>query len=141
MKWGILVGTNTGVKYIGKDAVYEDNILRTGLTWSKGEIHILPVVMAKEFLKHPGVFAEVPGASYLTLSLSAQGVRNFGDLVSASFALTYDAAGRVATRTDGRGIWTLTYDAAGRLVTEVCLDVTRTHSYGTDGRWSGVVES
>lgn len=72
---------------------------------------------------------------------SAQGVRNFGDLVSASSALTYDAAGRVATRTDGRGIWTLTYDAAGRLVTEVCLDVTRTHSYGTDGRWSGVVES
>lgn len=81
MKWGILVGTNTGVKYIGKDAVYEDNILRTGLTWNKGETHILPVVMAKEFLKHPGVFAEVPGASYLIESLAQDVVLESGGVV------------------------------------------------------------
>ena len=68
------MATSTGVKYIGKNVVYEDNILRTGLTWSKGETHILPDVMAKEFLKHPGMFAEVPGASYLIASSSAQGV-------------------------------------------------------------------
>jgi len=70
------MATSTGVKYIGKDAVYEDNILRTGLTWSKGETHILPYVMAKEFLKHPGMFAEVPGASYPITSSSATGVVN-----------------------------------------------------------------
>jgi hypothetical protein len=67
------MATSTGVKYIGKNDVYEDNILRTGLTWSKGETHILPEVMAKEFLKHPGMFAEVPGASYLIASASATG--------------------------------------------------------------------
>lgn len=68
------MATSTGVKYIGKNDVYEDNILRTGLTWSKGETHILPDVMAKEFLKHPGMFAEVPGASYLLASSSSGGV-------------------------------------------------------------------
>lgn len=67
------MATSTGVKYIGKNVVYEDNILRTGLTWSKGETHILPDVMAKEFLKHPGMFAEVPGASYLITSSSESG--------------------------------------------------------------------
>ena len=67
------MATSTGVKYIGKNDVYEDNILRTGLTWSKGETHILPEVMAKEFLKHPGMFAEVPGASYLIASSSGSG--------------------------------------------------------------------
>ena len=68
------MATSTGVKYIGKNVVYEDNILRTGLTWSKGETHILPEVMAKEFLKHPGMFAEVPGASYLIASTSESGI-------------------------------------------------------------------
>ncbi len=67
------MATSTGVKYIGKNDVYEDNILRTGLTWSKGETNILPEVMAKEFLKHPGMFAEVPGASYLIASPSGTG--------------------------------------------------------------------
>lgn len=68
------MATSTGVKYIGKNAVYEDNILRTGLTWSKGEVHILPSVMAKEFLKHPAMFSEVQGATYLTAAPSDQGV-------------------------------------------------------------------
>lgn len=72
------MATSTGVKYIGKNAVYEDNILRTGLTWSKGEVHILPSVMAKEFLKHPTMFSEVPGATYLTATLSSGGVAILG---------------------------------------------------------------
>lgn len=93
MKWGILVGTNTGVKYIGKDAVYEDNILRTGLTWNKGETHILPVVMAKEFLKHPGVFAEVPGASYLTATVSKGIARASGMSLLSSGDVTFPGSG------------------------------------------------
>lgn len=72
------MATSTGVKYIGKNDVYEDNILRTGLTWSKGETHVLPEVMAKEFLKHPGMFAEVPGASYLIVRSSESGLVEYG---------------------------------------------------------------
>lgn len=68
------MGVNTGVKYIGKEAVYEDNILGTGLTWSKGETHILPVVMAKEFLKHSSMFLEVPGFSYVNAISSDLGL-------------------------------------------------------------------
>jgi len=82
------MATSTGVKYIGKNDVYEDNILRTGLTWSKGETHILPEVMAKEFLKHPGMFAEVPGASYLIAS-SSDGVVRIGDAVATKKRVPY----------------------------------------------------
>ncbi len=71
------MGVNTGVKYIGKEAVYQDNILRTGLVWEKGETHSLPVTMAKEFLKHPSVFSEVPGFEYVSASSSGAGI---GDL-------------------------------------------------------------
>lgn len=63
------------------------------------------------------------------------------DVVTASSAITYDASGRVLTRTDARGVWTLAYDYAGRLTTETNASGTvRTHSYDTSGRWSGVVE-
>lgn len=80
------MATSTGVKYIGKNDVYEDNILRTGLTWSKGEVHILPSVMAKEFLKHPAMFSEVQGATYLTATLSDQGiVKNVIRLTQAQY--------------------------------------------------------
>lgn len=68
------MGVNTGVKYIGKEAVYQDNILRTGLVWEKGETHSLPVTMAKEFLKHPSVFSEVPGFEYVSATSSGSGL-------------------------------------------------------------------
>lgn len=67
------MGVNTGVKYIGKEAVYQDNILRTGLVWEQGETHSLPVTMAKEFLKHPSVFQEVPGFEYVSARSSGSG--------------------------------------------------------------------
>lgn len=66
------MGVNTGVKYIGKESVYQDNILRTGLVWEPGETHSLPVTMAKEFLKHPSVFQEVPGFEYVSATSSGR---------------------------------------------------------------------
>lgn len=68
------MGDSVGVKYIGKDAVYEDNILRTGLSWEKGEVHVLPTVMAKEFLKHPTVFQETAGGWPVLSSPSGSGI-------------------------------------------------------------------
>lgn len=96
------MATSTGVKYIGKNDVYEDNILRTGLTWSKGETHILPEVMAKEFLKHPGMFAEVPGASYLIAIPSGEGVAFDEPTTAAIIAIAGDASsGSAAQIVDG----------------------------------------
>lgn len=82
------MGVNTGVKYIGKEAVYQDNILRTGLVWEQGETHSLPVTMAKEFLKHPSVFVEVPGFEYVSASSSAAGLANLVNGVPVSVLRT-----------------------------------------------------
>ena len=79
------MATSTGVKYIGKDAVYEDNILRTGLSWEKGEVHVLPTVMAKEFLKHPTVFQETAGG-WPVLSTTSESGNTLGGVVATSAA-------------------------------------------------------
>lgn len=64
----------TGIKYIGKDKTYKDRMFGTGLVWQKGETLPINVDLAKEFLKHPSLFSEVPGFSYLSSTTSDGGV-------------------------------------------------------------------
>lgn len=64
----------TGIKYIGKDATYKDRMFGTGLVWKQGEILPVSIDLAKDFLKHPALFAEEPGFSYLGVTRSDQGV-------------------------------------------------------------------
>lgn len=90
------MGVNTGVKYIGKEAVYQDNILRTGLVWEPGETHSLPVTMAKEFLKHPSVFQEVPGFEYVSARSSGPGLEIEDGSDTRSF-VTAEMSGGVPT--------------------------------------------
>ena len=91
------MGDSVGVKYIGKDAVYEDNILRTGLSWEKGEVHVLPTVMAKEFLKHPTVFQETAGG-WPVLSTTSSGEIEFS--VPALNRAVRNAIPHILTETD-----------------------------------------
>ena len=60
----------TGIQYIGKDKTYKDRMFGTGLVWQKGETLPINVDLAKEFLKHPSLFSEVPGFSYLSSTTS-----------------------------------------------------------------------
>lgn len=87
------MGDSVGVKYIGKDAVYEDNILRTGLSWEKGEVHVLPTVMAKEFLKHPTVFQETAGGWPVLSTPSDGGVRLPGATPKNLITVALDGSG------------------------------------------------
>lgn len=90
------MGVNTGVKYIGKEAVYQDNILRTGLVWEPGETHSLPVTMAKEFLKHPSVFQEVPGFEYVSATSSGSGRTYLAGGVDVTDELTAGGSGGIS---------------------------------------------
>ncbi|HOO18224.1 MAG TPA: hypothetical protein PLU99_14110, partial [Phycisphaerae bacterium] len=78
----------TGIKYIGKDATYKDRMFGTGLVWRQGEILPISIDLAKDFLKHPALFAEEPGFSYLGVTRSAQGVGNIIPMVGGKYAPT-----------------------------------------------------
>lgn len=78
----------TGIKYIGKDATYKDRMFGTGLVWKQGEILPVSIDLAKDFLKHPALFAEEPGFSYLGVTRSSGGVGKSALDSAAALAVT-----------------------------------------------------
>jgi hypothetical protein len=50
----------TLVQYIGKKASKADNVARTGLTWTQGQVHPVTDEVAKKLLAYSTVWKEAP---------------------------------------------------------------------------------
>lgn len=46
------------VEYIGHKATYIDRLYKTGIEFAKGEVKVLPAVLARQFLRHADLFAK-----------------------------------------------------------------------------------
>ena len=103
----------TGIKYIGKDKTYKDRMFGTGLVWQKGETLPINVDLAKEFLKHPSLFSEVPGFSYLSSTTSDGEIR----VLAGETDITDQLGGGASDGTAGTGMtYTVTATDVGHRI-------------------------
>lgn len=46
------------VEYIGTKPVKKDNVAETGLSWTPGQVHYLPVIIATKLFAHPSIWID-----------------------------------------------------------------------------------
>jgi hypothetical protein len=54
----VIIGTDIGVRYVGRRESFVDNNYGSGLSFDQGQVRVLPSLLARKFLRHADQFEE-----------------------------------------------------------------------------------